>query len=69
MKNFGIGLALGLVGLIICVVVWFVGGMGEAIVGREMPLYHFFMAVGRVIGIGGPLTYWIILPIVKLIRR
>ena len=69
MKNFGIGLALGLIGLMICVGVWILNSFGEPLAGYEMPGYHFFLRVGQVIGIGGIVTFWIILPIVNRLRR
>ena len=69
MKNFGIGLALGLIGLIVCIGIWIVNAFGEPLAGYKMPGYDFFMGVGRVIGIGGVVTFWIILPVVKLFRK
>ena len=69
MKNFGIGLALGFVGLLILVVVWVLNSFGEPMAGYQMPGYNFFIRTGQVIGIGGVLTYWIILPIIHRVRR
>ena len=69
MKNFGIGLALGLIGLIICVVVWSLNAFGEPLAGSEMPGYRFFLGIGQFVGLGGVVTYWIILPVIKSVRR
>jgi len=69
MKNFGIGLALGLIGLIIIAGVWIVNGFGEPLAGYKMPGYDVFIRTGQVISISGCATFWLILPIVHLIRR
>jgi len=69
MKNFGIGLALGLVGGLICLAVFCINGFGEPLAGYRMPGYEGFMTFGRVISIGGMVTFWIIMPIVSVIRR
>ena len=69
MKNFGIGLALGVLGALICFVVFAFNAFGEPLAGYRMPGYEVFMAFGKVIGIGGVVTFWIILPVVRMIRR
>lgn len=63
MKNFSIGLALGLIGAILWVVVCI-----AAFVTIDFGTYHILRAnlvkyAGFAAMVGGPLTYWIILPI------
>lgn len=91
MKNFGIGLALGLIGAILWRVASIINifvvtleGLTKAkelfgIVNDDFPLFvlpgEFIftatdaMYLGLALMIGGPLTYWVILPIIKFIRR
>jgi len=68
-KNFGIGLALGLIGVIIIVGVYLLSGFGEAMIDRPMPFYSAVIHFGQVVAIGGVVTFWIILPIVKRVKR
>lgn len=69
MLNFGVGLALGLVGAILwfgtSVVIGIVTGLG----GESIRIVNVLMYVGFVVMVGGPLTFWVILPIRNRIRR
>lgn len=69
MKNFGIGLALGLVGLAVWGFSSIIAGMAEIIEGPSPWFGEPLMVVGFCVMFLGPLTFWIILPIIKLIRR
>ena len=69
MKNFGIGLGIGLAGL----AVWAVSSIAWAaaeITEEAQPWFgQPLAAVGYALMFLGPLTFWIILPIIKLVRR
>ena len=69
MKNFGIGLALGLAGLGVWVGVSVFGGILEG-VGETSPSFVWpLMVLGFTIMFVGPLTFWIILPVTRVVRR
>ena len=69
MKNFGIGLALGLVGLAVWGFSSIIAGTAEAFEESSPWFGEPLMVVGFCVMFLGPLTFWIILPIVKLFRR
>lgn len=69
MKNFGIGLGIGLAGLAIWMVSSIVAGTVEAFEETQPWFGEPLMFIGFAIMLLGPITFWIILPIVKLFRR
>ena len=69
MKDFAIGLVIGLVGAVLWVLVSLVGGAGEAIIGEVNPTLRVLMYIGGVVMVGGPLVFWVILPIRRRISR
>ena len=69
MKRFAIGLGIGLIGAVLWVLASVVGGAGEAITGEKEPVLLAFMYIGATTMVGGPLVFWIALPIISKIRR
>jgi len=71
-RNFAIGLILGMLGAVLGIVAGVMGGFAEASEGQNSGVTIFFRSL---MGIGfgamflGPLTYWVIVPIVGAIRR
>lgn len=69
MKNFAIGLVLLMLGAL----VWFISslfaGVGQA-VGEPAPLIiQVFVPIGFFVMIGGPLTFWVVIPVWRYLRR
>lgn len=73
MGNFFRGLALGLLGLL----VWVVGSVlaaAGAIAGGtgdlfEEPLFGAILVIGFVVMVGGPLLYWVVAPVVAVVKH
>jgi hypothetical protein len=76
MKSFGIGLALLVAGFALWLGCSIAGGTFEGVSEAleveppsVMPLLKFGMYGGAIIGFFGPLYFWLIAPVVKLLRR
>lgn len=69
MKYFGIGLGIGLAGLAIWMVSSMVAGVTEAFEKAQPWFGEPLMFIGFAIMLLGPITFWIILPIIRLVRR
>ena len=69
MKNFAIGLGIGLLGVILWVLASVVQGLGTGVGGKSLPLLTVLMIIGFVIMFAGPVTFWIILPIKNRLSR
>ena len=69
MKNFGIGLGVGLAGLAVWGFSSIVAGTAEAFEESQPWFGQPLMVLGFAAMFLGPLTFWIILPIIKLVRR
>jgi len=69
MKNFALGLGIGLVGTLLWVIASVVGGFGEAVSGERSPLLYALMVVGFIVMLGAPLTFWVILPIKRIVGK
>ena len=69
MKNFGIGLALGILGGVIAFITLNLNIIGEVFGAGDFPFAGFLYSVAGILGIGGPVTFWIILPIINRLRR
>jgi len=63
MKNFGIGLGIGLAGLAVWLGSSIIGGMAEAFQSAQPWFGKPLMFVGFSIMLLGPFVFWIILPI------
>jgi hypothetical protein len=63
MKNFGIGLGIGLLGAIMWLVASLIGGVIEGFGGGRSTNLMVLLYIGGVVMVGGPLTWWIIIPI------
>lgn len=69
MKSFAIGLGIGLVGAVLWLITGLLWGIGQTF-GSEAPiLFKALYAIGFIVMIGSPLTFWVILPIKHLITR
>jgi len=69
MKNFGIGLSLGLIGAILWYIFRLVISLGEissSAPGLQLQALEY---ASFTLMVGGPLVYWIILPITERVRR
>lgn len=69
MRVFIIGLGIGLLGVLLWLVASVVAGFGEGLGAEPLPLLHGLMITGFIIMIGAPLTFWILLPLTRLVRR
>lgn len=69
MQNFGIGLALGLAGFSSYVILDIALGISAWGNGDADPLLVAGFWVALVSMVGGPITYWVILPVVNRLRR
>jgi predicted branched-subunit amino acid permease len=69
MRNFGIGLGIGLLGAILWVISSVVGGIGEGLGGERLIVLRILMYIGFIVMFVGPLVWWIVLPLVNIIRR
>lgn len=69
MKNFALGLIIGLLGIIVWLIASVIGGFGEGVSGEKEPVLYGLMSVGFLLIFLGPLTFWVIVPVVKRIRR
>jgi hypothetical protein len=69
MKNFLIGLGVGASGAVLWVLTSAVGGFGEGLGGEPLPVLHLLMYSGFAVMVGGPLVFWVIRPVVNLIKR
>jgi hypothetical protein len=68
-KNFAIGLGIGLLGAILWIISSVVGGVGEGLGGEPPTIIRVFMYIGFIVMFVGPVLWWIIIPLVKLTRR
>ncbi len=68
MKNFIIGLVTGLLGVLLWVLSSFVAGVGEGLGAEPLPILHTLMTVGFVVMITGPAIFWVVLPVIKVMR-
>lgn len=69
LKLFLIGLGIGVLGAILWVLTSVVAGIGEGLGGEPLPVLHALMVVGFIVMIGGPFTFWLILPIRRVLRN
>lgn len=69
MRNFGIGLGLGILGALLWVVASVLGGIGQAMKSPAPPIVTAFMTIGFIVMFLGPLVFWIILPIRNWLKR
>ena len=70
LKNFGIGLSLGLIGAILLYVVYPLVGLIFAISDDSPAIWVEILKNGSyALMIGSPIVYWIICPVVDLIKR
>ena len=69
MKRFAIGLVIGLVGAILWVITSVLWGFGAAFGAEAPPVVTALMIIGFIAMFGGPLVYWVALPIKDKIRR
>ena len=69
MRNFVIGLGLGMLGAILWMIAGAFVGIGEVVEGETHPGFLGLAIAGFVVMFCGPLTFWIILPIVNRLRR
>lgn len=69
MKNFIIGLGIGLLGALLWVLSSVVAGTGEGLGAEPLPILHTLMTVGFVVMVAAPVIFWIVLPIWKLVKR
>ena len=69
MRNFLIGLA-GLVGgAVLWIVASVIGGAMEVTTGEANPVLVFLMVVGFLVMIGVPVVFWVIIPLIRRLRR
>jgi hypothetical protein len=68
-KYFLIGLGIGILGAILWAVVSLIAGVGEGLGGEPLPILHALLYIGFLVMVGGPLTFWIILPIRRTVKR
>ena len=69
MKNFGIGLALGLSGMAVGIIMAVLVGLSRAAEGEAPIVIRVLMIVGFSAMFLGPLVFWAILPVLGLMRR
>jgi len=78
MRDFAIGLGLGLLGCILWIIASVIGGLAEgsqeALGATEdtedlVTVMEVFMYLGFAVMLLGPATFWIFLPFGKLMRR
>lgn len=69
MRNLVIGLVLGMLGAILWLLASFFAGFGEVVSGESPPDKVGLAIAGFVVMFGGPLVFWIILPIIKWPRE
>lgn len=71
MKNFALGLGLGLLGTLLWVVASVVQGVGVGVGvgGKSSPLLTVLMVIGFVVIFAAPVTFWIVLPIKNRLSR
>jgi len=68
-KYFLIGLGIGVLGAILWIVASVVGGAIEGLGGGRDSALYTLMVVGFTAMVGGPIAFWIILPIRKALRK
>ncbi len=68
MRNFIIGLLLLIVGAILWIVASVIVALVEVAEGETEPVSYTLMVIGFLTMIGGPLTFWAVLPISRRIR-
>jgi len=68
-KGFLIGLGIGLLGVILWLVSSLIAGVGEGLGAEPLPLLHALVTIGFVIMIGGPVFFWLILPVKRQLWR
>jgi hypothetical protein len=68
-KNFLIGLGIGVLGAILWVVASVTAGVGEGLGAEPLPSLHALMVIGFFVMVLGPLTFWLILPIRRAVKR
>jgi hypothetical protein len=64
-----IGLGIGVLGAILWIVASVTAGVGEGLGAEPLPSLHALMAIGFFVMVGGPLAFWIILPIRKAMKK
>jgi hypothetical protein len=64
-----IGLGIGVLGAILWVVVSVVAAGVEVASGTTPPLLEAFLIIGFFVMVGGPLAFWIILPVRRAIKN
>lgn len=69
LKYFLIGLGIGIVGAILWVIASLVAGVGAGLGGKVPTQLYVLMIIGFLAMIGGPLTFWIIFPIRRHIKK
>ena len=69
MRNFGIGLGLGILGALLWVVASAMVGIGQGMKSPAPPIANVFMVIGFITMFVGPLVFWIILPIRNWLKK
>jgi hypothetical protein len=68
-KYFLIGFGIGVLGAIIWVLVSIVVGVGEGLGSHAPAVLYALLYIGFFAMVGGPLAFWLILPIRRAIKR
>ena len=69
MKHFVFGLLIGIMGAVLWIIASIVAGVGQGL-GHPVPaIVPALMVVGFCAMFGGPLVFWIILPVRRLVTR
>jgi hypothetical protein len=68
-KNFLIGLGIGVLGAILWIAASVTGGFIEGFSGERDSVLYALMVIGFFVMVGGPFTFWIILPIRRAMKK
>lgn len=68
-KYFLIGLGIGVLGAVLWVVTSLIGGIGEGLGGKAPTILWVLLYIGGFTMVLGPLTFWVILPIRRTVKR
>jgi len=68
-KYFLIGLGIGILGAILWIIASVIGAALAIPTGETPRIVWAFMCIGWFAMVGGPLTFWIILPIRRAIKK
>jgi drug/metabolite transporter (DMT)-like permease len=68
-KYFLIGLGIGILGAILWAITGIFGGTIEGLGGEAPTVVYVLVCIGFFVMVGGPLAFWIILPVRRAIKN